>query len=50
MNAPLHDVAAAVVIIGILLVGCVVGIVAIIIIIIGVVEAVPYSGGKRGQW
>jgi hypothetical protein len=43
--APLHHVAAAIVIVGI-----VVSVVRIaIIIIIGIVETVPYAHGKRGE-
>jgi hypothetical protein len=42
--APLHHVAAAIVIVGI-----VVSVVRIAIIIIGIVETVPYAHGKRGE-
>jgi hypothetical protein len=47
VDAPLHHIAAAIVIVGIVV--SVVLIAVAIIIIIGIVETVPYAGGKRGE-
>jgi hypothetical protein len=47
VDAPLHHIAAAIVIVGIVV--SVVLIAVAIIIIIGIVETVSYAGGKRGE-